>query len=441
MSQIDSCGFANCSCSKRVMHVVYSSHCVDFEVLVGSNGSSALDWSPVSERRFRIVEPLVSQVSHVVCIQCSNSWSNFTSVNSTTELKDLLADFTVDVTVVFLTHYLVVQMITSTVNFNIIHVVRVNCWDTNATIVHLAGKDFISEEVVSPKTSIRIGEVVTLSFSNINKISNQRVQCVVLLTDIIDVFSVFINSVASENMLEYQECVIVWVLDWRCIIEDTNVWVIHFIVTDHKQWRCIDCFISVCTWNWGRFYDALEGFLYLINKLIMRNGSSTNYNDVVTEVVSWAVGMKYIWCQELNSVSISTNWLAKLVVSERIIMAVFDCCSFVFVVVCIMLLNQFLFGKFNFCWIKCCWWEGFSKNANSLTNITFKNLEAKRMVFTFCRSSKSCSYAFDFFIKLSLCIAWASTSKHFAEQIWGTCCIVAVLSWSWSDMDFHSNKF
>ena len=86
-------------------------------------------------------------------------------------------------------------MVAASNYLNIIQVVRIDSWKTNTTVVHLTSENFISEEVVSPETSITVSEVVRFGHSNIRKISKKSVHAIVLLLYIVKVFSVLINSV------------------------------------------------------------------------------------------------------------------------------------------------------------------------------------------------------------------------------------------------------
>ncbi len=86
-------------------------------------------------------------------------------------------------------------MVAATDDFNIVKIVRVDCWQADATVVHLASETFISEEIVAKKTSVAVGEIVRLSHGYINKITKKNVHAVVLLSDVVDVLSVLIDSV------------------------------------------------------------------------------------------------------------------------------------------------------------------------------------------------------------------------------------------------------
>lgn len=53
-------------------------------------------------------------------------------------------------------------------------------------------------------------------------------------------FSILINSVLTENVLKEFECIVIWVLDGWCIIENTDIAVNHFIISDKKKGWDVD---------------------------------------------------------------------------------------------------------------------------------------------------------------------------------------------------------
>jgi hypothetical protein len=58
-------------------------------------------------------------------------------------------------------------MVSSSDNLDIVEVVRVDGWEADTAIVHLSGENFVSVEVVSEKTAIRVGQIMGISSSYI----------------------------------------------------------------------------------------------------------------------------------------------------------------------------------------------------------------------------------------------------------------------------------
>jgi len=177
------------------MGVSHSGHGVDLEVLVGANGGSLLNRSPVSERGLGIVEPLVAEMLDVVAVDVRDTGGGLGAVDAATEVEHLGADFLVQVGGALELHEVVVEVVATTDNLNIVDEVRVDGGEADTAVVHLAGENFVSVEVVSEKAGVGVGEVVGLSHGHIDEVTEQSVHRVVLLLHIIEVLSVFVNSV------------------------------------------------------------------------------------------------------------------------------------------------------------------------------------------------------------------------------------------------------
>jgi hypothetical protein len=160
----------------------------------------------------------------VVVVNVGNSGGDLTSWNSSAKLEDLPTNSFVELSSLgSLNHQLIVEVVSASYYLDIIEVVRVDGWEANSAVVHLSGEDLISVEVVTEETAIRVCEVVRIGLGDIWELSEERVHRVVLLVGIIQVFSMLIDSVGAEHVLEEQEGVEVLVLSRWGIIEDSNV--------------------------------------------------------------------------------------------------------------------------------------------------------------------------------------------------------------------------
>lgn len=126
-------------------------------------------------------------------------------------------------------------MVSSTNNFDIIEVVTINGGEASSAIVHLSGENFITEEVVSKDTRVRVWEIVGFGHGNIREITEESMHGVVLLLHIVKMFSMLVNSVATKHVFEEHECVVVFVFDTGGIVENRHVRVVHFVITDEKH--------------------------------------------------------------------------------------------------------------------------------------------------------------------------------------------------------------
>ena len=150
------------------MGIDNSWHRVDLEVLVRTNTSSVLNCSPVSPRRFSIVEPLISEVLDVVGVHLWDTGGPFTASHVASLLEYWSSDSLVDnVGVVVEVHAVIVETVACSNNFNIVNVMTVDSGHADSAVVHLSNKDFITEEVISPKSTVRIREIVRVRNSHV----------------------------------------------------------------------------------------------------------------------------------------------------------------------------------------------------------------------------------------------------------------------------------
>jgi len=62
---------------------------------------------------------------------------------------------------------MVVDMVSSSNDLNVIQVMGIDGWEADTTVVHLSGEDLITVEVVTEETTVRVGEVVRISHGHI----------------------------------------------------------------------------------------------------------------------------------------------------------------------------------------------------------------------------------------------------------------------------------
>jgi len=115
------------------------------------------------------------------------------------------------------------EVVTATYNLNLVQVVSVDGGETDTAVVHLTGENFITKEVVTEDTRVRVSEVVGVSHSDIRKITKESVHRVILLFHVIEVLSMLIDTVRAEHVFKEEECVVVLVFDTRGIVEDSNI--------------------------------------------------------------------------------------------------------------------------------------------------------------------------------------------------------------------------
>ena len=130
-----------------------------------------------------------------------------------------------------------VELVTGSVDFYIVHVMSVDGRQAHSTVVHLPSKDLIPKEIVSKDPTVSVRTEDTFVLRDIWKISKHSVHAVVLLLHIIQVLCIFINGETSKHSLQKQEGVEVFMVPVRGVVEDSNVRVDHFIITNEHQSR------------------------------------------------------------------------------------------------------------------------------------------------------------------------------------------------------------
>lgn len=277
------------SVEEGVMGVGHSGHSVDLEILVRSDNGNSLNWSPVGEGWLGIVEPLVADVLDVVVVDVGNSLGNLRSWESSAKLEHVLTNFLVHGLWGFSGKELVVKVVSTSDNLDVVEVVRVDGWEADSAVVHLSSEDLVSEEVVSEKSGITVGKVVRLSSSNIWEISEESVHGVVLLVAVVEVLSMLVDSVGSEHVLQEEETVVVLVLDAWSVVEDTDITIVHLIISDEEDGWDVDSLIGVLGWNGGVLWEGSEVLLNGVHDRVVGDVTCGNDHHVVTEVVGGVV--------------------------------------------------------------------------------------------------------------------------------------------------------
>jgi hypothetical protein len=267
------------------MEVGNSGHCIDLEVLVGSETGSLLDWSPVGERGLRIIEPLIAEVLDVSGVNVRNTLSNLRASHAATRLDHLLANFLVGLHRGFLGHELVPVGVSAADDLDLVDKLTVEDGSCDANPVHLADEDFVSEEIAAPDTAVRVSKVLAGLLSHIGKFTKNTMSRVVLLLGVVKVLSVLLDIVVADHVLQELEGVVVLVVDGWGIEEDTNVGVVHLVVTHHEErWR-VNALFRVLRDLAGLLLDVAEGSVNLLDEGVMLNTASADDYDVLTGVV------------------------------------------------------------------------------------------------------------------------------------------------------------
>jgi len=165
------------------------------------------------------------------------------SWDAAASLKNLSADLLVDLHGRLLLHQVIPVGVSSADNLDLIDVVRVEGGGSHANPVHLTDEDLVSEEVATPDSAVRVGEVVAGLLGDIDELTKDGLGSVVLLLSVIEVLSVLLDIIISNHVSQKLEGVVVLMVDGRGIIEDTDVGVVHLVITHHEESWNVDALV------------------------------------------------------------------------------------------------------------------------------------------------------------------------------------------------------
>lgn len=145
-----------------------------------SNGSIVVTEShkmasgaPSDGRDISIEEPVSGNSRQVLLFNVGDSGGDFRSGDNSVEVQELVSDGLSDIVTSFVLQQFVVKSVLSSEDFNLTHGVGVVRSDDLTSIEHLVRVDFITMEITSEKTSIRVRSIDALVEGNIRKRTQQ----------------------------------------------------------------------------------------------------------------------------------------------------------------------------------------------------------------------------------------------------------------------------
>lgn len=294
------------------------------EVSVGAEGRGGLAWAPVHEGWLGVVEPVVAQVLHVPGVHVGKSLGDFASGDSSSELEDLFSDSEVDLLWLVLVQQVVVHLVSGSDDLGFLEVVGLDGHWADSGVVHVSGEDLVSEEVVAPETAVRVSEVVGIVSGDINELSEDGVEGVVLLLSVVQVAGVLVDSVVAVDFLEELEGPVVSVVVAWGIVEHSDVGVVHLVVSHHLEGWGVDGLLRVVSSLLGTLLEGSELLLDLLDDGLVVNITSGDDDDVVSNVVSSSILSDGVGVNLWNVVEVTLLWLTKVVVSEGVEVSIFN---------------------------------------------------------------------------------------------------------------------
>ena len=170
---------------------------------------------------------------------------------------------------------------------------------------------------------------------------------VVLLLTEVDMLSMLVDSVVAEHPLEELEAPVVFILHTRSVIEDADVGIVHFIVTDEQQSWGVDWLLSISTRSISCLWHIGEVLLNEVNQVIVIVISSSDDHHVVSIVVVGMIVVNILSSEVASVVPVSSHRLSNHVLSVSIEVSVFKGDMLVLSVVSFMNVSDDLFLSFQ----------------------------------------------------------------------------------------------
>jgi len=417
-----------CSREERVVRVGHSGHCVDLEVLVGTVARDGLNRAPVGKAGLGIVEPFVGQVLHVVGVEVRNAVGDLGSVHAAAERQKLGTDLLVDGLVGLSVEERVPEVVTASHDLDVVQVMAVNSGKADTAVVHLAGEDLVTEEVVAEKSAVGVSKVVGISHGHVGQVTEECVHGVVLLLDVIKMLSVLVDSVGAEHVLEEEECVVVLVLDAGGVVENTNVGVVHLVITDEEKGRSVDSLVSVGLGAGSGLRDVSERLVHLIDKLFVGDVAGADDDEVVTEVVLGLEIGEIINAEVREHISVTLDGLTELMITVRVEVGVLEGSVLEVSVAILVVGSNFLLEDLELSGVEAGVGNSVTEHRDGTANVVLEDGHANAGLFTAGLTMKATTKGHNLLVNLGTGETLAATGEQVAEHVGSTSSSLSIVT-------------
>ena len=159
--------------------------------------------------------------------------------------------------------------------------------------------------------------------------------------------SMLVDSVVAEHPLEELEAPVVFILHTRSVIEDADVGIVHFIVTDEQQSWGVDWLLSISTRSISSLWHVGEVLLNEVYQVIVIVIASSDDHHVVSIVVVGMIVVNILSSEVASVVPVSSHRLSNHVLSVSIEVSVLKGDVLVLSVVSFMNVSDDLFLSFQ----------------------------------------------------------------------------------------------
>ena len=166
-------------------------------------------------------------------------------------------------------------------------------------------------------------------------------------------------------------------LDTWSIVEDSDVTVVHLIISNEENGWDVDGLIGVLGWNSCVLWEGSKVLLNGINDRVVGNITGGDDDHVVTVVVGGVVVSELVHSQSVSEISITLDWLSKHVLSVGVEMSVFNSGLLEPVVVILMLHADLILDELKLGWVEGGVAEHVSEKVDGLAAISLEDLESE----------------------------------------------------------------
>ena len=185
-------------------------------------------------------------------------------------------------------------------------------------------------------------------------------------------------------------------IDTRSIVENSNVGIVHLIISYKlKSWNK-NRFFCTFSCNRGSFWKRSKSLWNCINNLFMRNFSCSYNYDIISIIVGCMIIFQMARRNLLGKISISFQWLAKHMLSIWVEMNIFKKSFFKSFMIWFMFSAYVFFNNFKVCWVKLIIRNDITKECHSFFGIIFEYLKAIASEFSIWVGWVLCSHVFNF---------------------------------------------
>jgi hypothetical protein len=230
------------------------------------------------------------------------------------------------------------------------------------------------------------------------------------------------------------------VLDAGGVVEDTDVGVVHLVITDEEEGRCVDGLVSVGLGASGDLGDVSERLVHHVHKLFVGDVAGTNDDEVVTEVVLGLEIGKIVNAEVSEHISITLDGLAELMVTEGVEVGVLESSVLKVRVGVLMVSSDLLLEDLKLSSVKTGVSNGITEHRDSTANVVLEDSHANAGLFTAGLTMKATTKGHNLLVDLGTGVGLAATGKQVAENVGSTSGSLSIVTGASTNVDTNGGS-